>query len=77
MAKTRIPWHRSRLSGHDYKEEGFPYFVVAPGATVAVAALSWHAFEAPLNGVKRRFPYRDAPEPAARASRTPAVQEAS
>jgi peptidoglycan/LPS O-acetylase OafA/YrhL len=63
--------------GLDYKDQGFLYFVVAASATVAISALSWHAFEAPLNRLKRHFPYRDASERAARASRTPAVQEGS
>jgi peptidoglycan/LPS O-acetylase OafA/YrhL len=64
--------------GLDYRDKGFLYFVVAGSATVAIAALSWHAFEAPLNGLKRHFPYRDAaPERAARGSRTPAMQEGS
>ena len=30
---------------------------VATGLTVAVASLSWHAFESPVNRLKRRFPY--------------------
>lgn len=30
--------------------------------TIAVAAVSWHAFEAPLNRLKRLFPYRSEPD---------------
>jgi peptidoglycan/LPS O-acetylase OafA/YrhL len=29
-----------------------------PAASVAVAAVSWHCFEGPINRVKDRFEYR-------------------
>lgn len=32
------------------------FFVVAATTTIAVAALSWHFFERPINELKRRFP---------------------
>src|SRR5262249_14264785 len=32
-------------------------FLVAGGLTVAVAAVSWHFIEGPLNALKYRFPY--------------------
>lgn len=31
---------------------------VTTGLSVAVAAVTWHAFEAPINGLKRHFSYR-------------------
>jgi peptidoglycan/LPS O-acetylase OafA/YrhL len=47
--------------------KAFPRFIpqsaVLCVATVAVAALSWHFFERPINRLKRLFPYRD-PRPA-------------
>lgn len=39
----------------------FVFFLVMATATVAVAALSWHFFERPVNALKRHFPY-DRPE---------------
>lgn len=36
----------------------YPFFVTASLLTVAVAALSWHLMESPLNELKRHFPYR-------------------
>ena len=35
-----------------------PYLAFYGGATVAVAALSWHCLEAPINRLKDRFEYR-------------------
>jgi peptidoglycan/LPS O-acetylase OafA/YrhL len=35
-----------------------PTSVVLLVATIALAALSWHFFERPINQLKRRFPYR-------------------
>ena len=64
--------------GMDYENRGFANFVGTGVVTVALAALSWHAFEAPLNGLKRRFPYRDAREgPRAPGPRAQAVREGS
>ena len=37
-------------------------------STVALAALSWHLFEKPINDLKRYFPYQPAPRPAASAA---------
>jgi peptidoglycan/LPS O-acetylase OafA/YrhL len=33
------------------------------GVTFAIASLSWHLFEGPLNGLKRFFPYRPRTHP--------------
>ncbi|MBA3748530.1 MAG: hypothetical protein H0W96_13710 [Solirubrobacterales bacterium] len=45
---------------------------------IALAALSWHAFEAPLNRLKRRFPYQRASEqPSAASLRAPVAQQSS
>jgi peptidoglycan/LPS O-acetylase OafA/YrhL len=42
--------------------DGLPWFIppsaVLLVATIALAALSWHFFESPINRLKRRFPYR-------------------
>ena len=35
-----------------------PYLAFYGAATVAVAALSWHCLEAPINRLKDRFEYR-------------------
>ena len=35
-------------------------FVLYAGIAVAIASLSWKFFEAPINGLKRRFPYKAA-----------------
>lgn len=49
--------------GVSYHRGGVVHFAVSVVLSVAVAALSWHAFEAPLNGLKRRFPMPDRREP--------------
>ena len=51
--------------GVAYDDRGFVHFVVAGVVTIAIAAVSWHAFEAPLNRLKRHFPMpeRTAPGP--------------
>jgi peptidoglycan/LPS O-acetylase OafA/YrhL len=49
--------------GVSYSNTGFVNFVATSLATFAVAALSWHFFEAPINRLKRHFPYK--PEPVA------------
>ena len=38
-------------------EQGFGRLLVAGSATLVVAAVSWLAFEKPLNALKRHFPY--------------------
>ena len=45
-----------RLSIH-YQNSGFINFVVTSVVTFGVAALSWHFFERPINGLKRHFRY--------------------
>jgi peptidoglycan/LPS O-acetylase OafA/YrhL len=41
-----------------------PGVVVALGATIALAAVSWHLYEGPINRLKDRFAYqRPAPDP--------------
>jgi peptidoglycan/LPS O-acetylase OafA/YrhL len=35
------------------------YFLALTAATVAVASVSWFAFERPINGLKRYFPYSE------------------
>jgi peptidoglycan/LPS O-acetylase OafA/YrhL len=50
-------WHRSGLQA--------PQMIVAlivTAATVGVAAVSWYAFEKPINNLKRLFPYSPARE---------------
>lgn len=42
-------------------------YAVKVGATIFVSALSWHAFEAPVNSLKRHFHYQPAPAPKAAA----------
>ena len=37
------------------------YFVVLTTTTIVVATASWFAFERPINGLKRYFPYDDVP----------------
>jgi hypothetical protein len=37
------------------------YFVALTAATVAMASVSWFAFERPINGLKRYFPYDGRP----------------
>ena len=47
--------------GVSYSNTGFVNFVATSLATFAVAALSWHFFEAPINRLKRHFPYSREP----------------
>jgi peptidoglycan/LPS O-acetylase OafA/YrhL len=47
----------ARKLGVDYQDAGIVNFVASSLATFAVAALSWHFFEGPINGLKRHFPY--------------------
>ena len=55
--------------GVGYHHRGVVHFAAAAVVTVATAALSWHAFEAPLNGLKRRFPMPERGEAPATAAR--------
>jgi peptidoglycan/LPS O-acetylase OafA/YrhL len=41
--------------------KGMPYFLTFTAVTIAVASLSWYAFEKPMNDLKRRFPYPSRP----------------
>ena len=41
-------------------DQTVPYFVFYTAASVAVAAISWHCFEGPLNRLKARFEYSEA-----------------
>ena len=43
-----------------YKNSGFVNFIATSLVTFAVAALSWHLFERPVNGLKRHFRYESA-----------------
>ncbi|MER9315604.1 acyltransferase [Mesorhizobium sp. M0659] len=52
LAVKSQPWIPLNVS-----EQGPGRFLVASAATIAVASISWTAFEKPLNGLKRRFPY--------------------
>jgi peptidoglycan/LPS O-acetylase OafA/YrhL len=46
----------------DLASLGFSRFVFVTIASIAVAAVSWHFFESPLNDLKRYFPYRGRPK---------------
>jgi peptidoglycan/LPS O-acetylase OafA/YrhL len=48
----------ARQLGATYRYAGFRDFALSTVATVALAAASWHLFEAPINRLKRFFPYR-------------------
>ncbi len=43
-------------AGLTYENKGFLNFVASGAVTIAVASLSWHVFESPLNQLKRHFP---------------------
>jgi peptidoglycan/LPS O-acetylase OafA/YrhL len=66
-----IPWVLARAFGQvgrTLPDPGASRFVLASIATVAVAGVSWHLFEGPINRLKARFPYSgiaDAPVVAA------------
>lgn len=47
--------------GIDYHPDGILNFLAVSAVTIAMAALSWHFFERPVNGLKRHFVYRDLP----------------
>ena len=65
------------ILGISYRDTGFVHFAAASALTVAIAALSWRFFEAPINGLKRHFPMprRSAPRVAA-APLAPGREEA-
>ena len=46
------------LVGVAYPKTGFANFVLASAVTFGIAAISWHLFEAPINNLKRLFPYK-------------------
>jgi peptidoglycan/LPS O-acetylase OafA/YrhL len=52
---------------------GLHDFVYVTAVTLAVASFSWYAFEGPLNGLKRYFPYTSRHQPPPRASGQPGV----
>ena len=58
-------WLAHRL-GTEYDVPRLVNFVLVTVVTAGLAALSWHLFERPINGLKRFFPYRDTPPPRAR-----------
>jgi peptidoglycan/LPS O-acetylase OafA/YrhL len=60
--------------GYTYQGSGFGSFAPSAIVTIALAAASWHFFEAPINRLKRFFPYRASPAP--RAPRPVPVAEA-
>jgi peptidoglycan/LPS O-acetylase OafA/YrhL len=45
----------ARRVGIEYRDTGIVNFVASSLVTLGVAALSWHLFEAPINGLKRHF----------------------
>jgi peptidoglycan/LPS O-acetylase OafA/YrhL len=55
-----VPLAFERIAAHwrrTYENCAFVNFVVTSLVTFAVAAISWHAFERPVNGLKRHFRY--------------------
>jgi peptidoglycan/LPS O-acetylase OafA/YrhL len=50
----------AKRSSFDYENSGFVNFIVTSVVTFGVAALSWHLFERPINGLKRHFRYESA-----------------
>ena len=51
----------ARHMGFGYENSGFLNFVVTAMVTFGIAAVSWHLFERPINGLKRHFRYEIAP----------------
>jgi peptidoglycan/LPS O-acetylase OafA/YrhL len=47
----------ARRMGFGYENSGFVNFLVTAIVTFGIAALSWHLFERPINGLKRHFRY--------------------
>jgi peptidoglycan/LPS O-acetylase OafA/YrhL len=52
-----VPWALGRVGIAFPAAESWPRTLALTAATVAWAAVSWHAFEGPINALKRRFPY--------------------
>jgi peptidoglycan/LPS O-acetylase OafA/YrhL len=50
-------WSFAR-AGVPYPDQPAVMFVVLVGVTIAIAALSWHFYEKPLNDLKRHFDFR-------------------
>jgi peptidoglycan/LPS O-acetylase OafA/YrhL len=48
----------ARHLGVSYRDAGPANFVASFAVTIALASLSWHLFEGPINRLKRFFPYR-------------------
>jgi peptidoglycan/LPS O-acetylase OafA/YrhL len=46
--------------GFAYENAGFVNFITTSLVTFAVASLSWHVFERPINRLNRHFPYESA-----------------
>jgi peptidoglycan/LPS O-acetylase OafA/YrhL len=44
--------------GSQFPDAGLEQLIMGGTITVLIAALSWHFFEAPINRLKRFFPYR-------------------
>lgn len=53
-------YQTGRWLGLGFTWGSYGFFVSASLLTIAVAALSWHAMESPLNDLKRYFPYQRA-----------------
>jgi peptidoglycan/LPS O-acetylase OafA/YrhL len=61
-----MPWVLIRLFGEAglvFPAPGPERFALATAVTLVVAAVSWHAFEQPINRLKRHFPYATIPVP--------------
>jgi peptidoglycan/LPS O-acetylase OafA/YrhL len=52
------------------------YFLALTAATIAVASISWFAFERPINGLKRYFPYARRQTSTQAATNVPAARPA-
>jgi peptidoglycan/LPS O-acetylase OafA/YrhL len=64
--------------GIEYVNSGFVNFIAASLVTFAIAAISWHSFERPINGLKRHFGYESARSaPLEEPTMTPSTQAIS
>jgi peptidoglycan/LPS O-acetylase OafA/YrhL len=75
-----VPLAFARAAEHlgvGYENSGFVNFTTTSLATFGVAALSWHLYEGPINGLKRHFRYENAtdvlPQEPATAQSTQAI----